>query len=405
MPPVSRPEPPPSRPEMGPSSPEMDSTRISSSRPVPPPPTAPEGEEGVNIPLPTAAPKPPAAQSPPAAAAETPADKEERAPSSQPAAETPASPATESKEAPPAAGGPAGQPPEAGGPEEAGKKGPPPAAGPEPKLTAEAAAAKAGRRKTGAALPRWLIYGSVGVLVLLCATCLGGTYAISQTGPGSQLLASLGLATGERAAIEATEESVLETLAATPTPLDSPLPTPTLPPTATPTLLPPTETPVPTDTAVPSPTASPEGEATDTPVPTETSAPTDTAVPEEPAATPTPAESPTPAMKYEAPVLIEPEDGFEFIEGNTIVLRWEPVGELAPDEQYAVRLVYNFQNQVTYQGANIKDTAWQVPLSLFGQVDGPENKYEWFVVVERLNDDGSGTAISPESERRTFTWK
>jgi hypothetical protein len=26
-------------------------------------------------------------------------------------------------------------------------------------------------------------------------------------------------------------------------------------------------------------------------------------------------------------------------------------------------------------------------------------------VVERLNEDGSGTAISPESEHRTFTWK
>jgi hypothetical protein len=46
-----------------------------------------------------------------------------------------------------------------------------------------------------------------------------------------------------------------------------------------------------------------------------------------------------------------------------------------------------------------------VPLELFGQIDGPDNRYEWFVVVERLNDDGSGTAVSPESQRRSFTWK
>ena len=110
-------------------------------------------------------------------------------------------------------------------------------------------------------------------------------------------------------------------------------------------------------------------------------------------------------MKYGPPVLTEPEDGFVFIQGNTIVLRWEPVGELAPDEQYAVRMVYRYQNQPTYQGANIKESEWQVPLSLFGQVDGPENEYEWYVSVERLNDDGSGTPISPESERRTFTWR
>ena len=61
-------------------------------------------------------------------------------------------------------------------------------------------------------------------------------------------------------------------------------------------------------------------------------------------------------MKYNAPVLLEPEDGYAFIQGNTIVLRWEPVGELAPDEQYAVRMVYSFQNAPTYQGANIKES-------------------------------------------------
>jgi hypothetical protein len=81
------------------------------------------------------------------------------------------------------------------------------------------------------------------------------------------------------------------------------------------------------------------------------------------------------------------------------------VGELAPDEQYAVRLRYRYNNEVTFQGANVKETEWTVPLSLYGQIDPPENYYEWFVVVERVNDDGSGTAISPESEVRNFIWK
>jgi hypothetical protein len=109
-------------------------------------------------------------------------------------------------------------------------------------------------------------------------------------------------------------------------------------------------------------------------------------------------------MKYAAPVLLEPESGFRYIFGNTLDLRWQPV-DLAPDEQYAVRMVYQFNNQETYQGANIKEPIWTVPMSLFGKVDPPENYYEWYVVVERLNEDGSGTAISPESERRSFTWK
>jgi hypothetical protein len=110
-------------------------------------------------------------------------------------------------------------------------------------------------------------------------------------------------------------------------------------------------------------------------------------------------------MKYGAPVLVEPKEGAEFIEGNIIALRWQSVGELAPDEQYAVRLIYSFQQETTFQGSNLRETEWTIPVSLYGQVDGPENLYVWFVVVERLNDDGSGTTISPESERRTFTWK
>jgi hypothetical protein len=102
---------------------------------------------------------------------------------------------------------------------------------------------------------------------------------------------------------------------------------------------------------------------------------------------------------------MEPVDGYKFIEGNIVVLGWKSVGELAPNEQYAVRLVYQFEQKPTYQGTNLRETEWPVPPSLYGQIDGPENRYEWFVVVERRNEDGSGTAISPESERHSFTWK
>jgi hypothetical protein len=150
------------------------------------------------------------------------------------------------------------------------------------------------------------------------------------------------------------------------------------------------------------PADTPTPRLTNTPTPTETPEPTDT--PEIEESPPTTPAAPTPGFKYSAPEIIEPKDGFAFIRGNTILLRWNPV-DLAPDEQYAVRLVYTYQGQVTYQGANIKEPEWIMPLSLFGLVDGPDNRYEWYVVVERLNEDGSGTAISPESEHRTFTWK
>jgi hypothetical protein len=137
--------------------------------------------------------------------------------------------------------------------------------------------------------------------------------------------------------------------------------------------------------------------------------PTDTPTPEPPAETPTPVETPTPAetltpaFKYEAPALLGPESNFKFIGNAQIIFRWRPV-ELAADEQYAVRVRYRYNNQVTYQGAQVKEPAWEMPLSLYGQIDPPEHRYEWFVVIERLNEDGSGTAISPESEVRVFYW-
>jgi hypothetical protein len=94
----------------------------------------------------------------------------------------------------------------------------------------------------------------------------------------------------------------------------------------------------------------------------------------------------------------------DFIKGSTPILRWESVGELAPNEQYAVRIIYRFQNEVIYNGDQVRQPEWTMPDFLFGQVDGPAFEYEWFVVVERVNDDGSTIAISPESERQTFSW-
>jgi len=81
------------------------------------------------------------------------------------------------------------------------------------------------------------------------------------------------------------------------------------------------------------------------------------------------------------------------------------VGELAGNEQYAVRLVYFHNSEVVYRGTQLKETQWTVPFELYHDADGPEFKYTWFVYVEEVQPDGSGKAISPESGHRIFTWK
>jgi len=420
---ASRPIRPLSRPEMGAPPPGVTAAMAS----FVPPPVGPEEDEPVHTPLPTSAPKPPPSISRPPATASRPVPPLK--PASQPVSrpEPPPSPvssaqpvsastakaegldkATELDQTLAAAPKPevkqeeskADRPPE----KLEDKSVAPPAKKEtkvEPPLTAKKDKPTAQQvMERRPVLPRFLV-PSVVVIVLLCAGCLAGVWSFGQSESGSGFLAALGWPSdstqeGEASTDsgEGTEEAVV---------FESALPTPTLPSTDTPTTLPPTNTPPPTDTATPTPVPdTPTPAVTDTPTPTETPEPTDTPETEEEASAP-PA-TPTPGTKYPAPELVEPKDGFAFIYGNTLVLRWKPV-DLAPDEQYAVRLVYRFQGQPTYQGANVKEPEWTVPLALFGQIDGPDNRYEWFVVVERLNDDGSSTALSPESQRRSFTWK
>lgn len=183
-----------------------------------------------------------------------------------------------------------------------------------------------------------------------------------------------------------------------PTPTASPT---QLVPTASPTELIPTS--LSTTTKPPSPTSTANLILS---TPTKTPSPSPTAIlTKPPTAVPSPSSTPTTVMKYTAPILLEPNIDFNFNAGNTLTLYWQPVGQLAPNEQYAVRLVYSFQNELTYRGHQVTETEWTVPRWLFGQVDGPDHHYDWFVFVERVNADGSTTTISPPSEIRNFTWR
>ena len=436
-PPPSRPVTLPSRPEMGAPPPGAGSgPKTAGFRPPltapeaneqvnirprvvgpmpPPPPNAPEEDLSADIPLPKSAPKPPPVPlrpSRPVAPIRPPEEsvpgEEKRQPrepagptqrqTSPPPISRPSRPVSRPN-VPVAAQAKAG---DAASPVPVKKVEPAKPAGETPERpTAGQVAGRPSRARR--------ITGPVAILLVLvlCGVCAGGSWVALQSEPGNQVVASLGLAgllpgVPEQATVGEvdTPEAVMFE-----SPLDSPLPTPTLPATSTPTPLPATDTPVP-PTNTPAATDTPELPPTDTPSPTDTPTPPPTETPEvaESAATSIPEPTPTPGLKYGAPALVEPAVEANFIQGNTIVLRWQPV-DLAENEQYAVRLVYRYNNEVVYKGAQVTVPEWQVPLDLFGQIDGPENRYEWFVYVERTNEDGSATAVSPESERRAFVWR
>jgi len=202
-------------------------------------------------------------------------------------------------------------------------------------------------------------------------------------------------------------------LVTTPTPMSTETPTPA--PTATPTATSvPTDTPTPTTVPTEMSTLIIEQPPTPTPIiivvtatPTPEPPPTPRRVPTD---TPIPAEtseavgSPEAAYKYPAPKLLEPENGGK-IGGSLAYLKWEPVGPLAEDEWYAVRLIYLQQGQPVYQGDDIKETTWRVPERFYYQADGPALLYRWYVYVERKNPDGTATQLSPNSEEFVFRWE
>ena len=191
--------------------------------------------------------------------------------------------------------------------------------------------------------------------------------------------------------------------------------TPTPTETATPTLTAtPTSTFTPTPTATFTPSATPSASATATPSPTITFTPSPepTETPfGNPTATNTPLPTATPTPRFGVPVLLGPADGKLFGRQDEVVLRWENMGPLEPNETYAVRLTWQENGQLSFGGHNLKDNIWVVPPELYwGLADEfTGRKYEWFVFIEEIVTDQAGNQVgrpvSQTSERFTFLWQ
>jgi hypothetical protein len=166
-------------------------------------------------------------------------------------------------------------------------------------------------------------------------------------------------------------------------------------------------------TVVVTATAQQEETSTPEPAPTNrvTTTPTPTTRPAVGTATVPPTETPVvTGHKYSAPVLIAPVDSEFFTTDGIPVLRWAPVGELAPDEYYEVTIERTWQSKPYYAGSDwTKDSEYIVPKTIVLNTSDTD-QYTWWVTVKRLTGTNSsggkiGEALSPPSETRTFTWK
>lgn len=185
-------------------------------------------------------------------------------------------------------------------------------------------------------------------------------------------------------------------------------PTATSTPTTTPT---PTYTATSTPTSTTTPTATPTGTRPPTATPTPTPEPTETPeiVPTQ-GPTNTPMPTPTSAPRFGKPILLEPPSDKIYSRNQELILRWEDMGPLAPNETYAIRLTWLQNGQLSFGGTNVKENFWLVPPDLYwGLADQfTGRKYEWYVFVEAITTENGQQVAKPVSEvsdRWTFLWQ
>ncbi len=148
-------------------------------------------------------------------------------------------------------------------------------------------------------------------------------------------------------------------------------------------------------TATPLAQELPNATATTTSRPFPTAQPTDT---------PPPA---APGFKYAAPELTAPTEQVVISAQAVPILEWEPY-PLQEDEWYDVTIERMWQDQPYYAGSDwTKEPTLVVPTFVWGTSDTGE--YRWWVTIKRMTGSNAsggkvGTAISPPSEQRTFTW-
>jgi hypothetical protein len=106
-----------------------------------------------------------------------------------------------------------------------------------------------------------------------------------------------------------------------------------------------------------------------------------------------------------------PDNGRLFGRDEELVLRWESLGQLGPNEYYAVRMTWQQDGQLAYGGTNVKDNFWIVPPNLYwGLADQfTGRKYEWYVYIEEITTDETGKQvgrpISEVSDPLFFLWQ
>jgi hypothetical protein len=117
----------------------------------------------------------------------------------------------------------------------------------------------------------------------------------------------------------------------------------------------------------------------------------------------------TAQVLLEKPTLLGPADDLKFAgQFDEVILKWEPIEQLAADEYYDLTIMHIFAEQPTYWGVATEETQVRLVPTNIGVGKAGNDRFYWWVTVRKRDSAPPGEALdlarSPESEVRTFVW-
>jgi tetratricopeptide (TPR) repeat protein len=117
----------------------------------------------------------------------------------------------------------------------------------------------------------------------------------------------------------------------------------------------------------------------------------------------------TSQVLLEKPMLLGPADDLKFAgQFDEVILKWEPIEQLAADEYYDLTIMHIFAEQPTYWGVATEETQVRLVPTNIGVGKAGNDRFYWWVTVRKRDSAPPGEALdlarSPESEVRTFVW-
>ncbi len=113
----------------------------------------------------------------------------------------------------------------------------------------------------------------------------------------------------------------------------------------------------------------------------------------------------TPTPGYEAPHLISPHDGTEFVDEPGPLLRWVTAGLLPDDVWYELHIVFRDRHLKTPDPILTKANSIRLDAALRPTFASTSAEIRWWLRLVEVQPDGEIVPVGPVSEMRSLVWE